>query len=124
MKNERAIYALYSENKFVSWLYGAFAQLTTQPKPYWCGSDHEKQSAIILENVKDKIERAKENTEIFLGIEKFDNFIAPMESKDYKILNPLKDFTLGVFFVEEFELNIELLEKLAKCGVPNVQLTV
>lgn len=119
MKPNRAIYALYSNNKFVSWLYGAFCQLTDRPKFYWCGEDHERQSEIVLLNLKDKIDRVNKNSDTFLGIEKLDRFIAPREKQDYEILNNLKDFTLGVFFVNESESTEEFLKELSSSGYPN-----
>jgi hypothetical protein len=89
------------------------------PKFYWCGEDHVRQSEIVLRNLKEKLERANKNSDTFLGIEQIDNYIAPREKEDYEIFNTLKDFTLGVFFVNESESTEAFLRDLSESGVPN-----
>lgn len=115
MKNNRAIYALYANDKFVSWLYGAFCQLTAQPKLYWCGENHAKQSAVVLENLKAKIERINRPSAFgaMLGLDE-SNPIDKGENADSAILSNLSNFKLGVFFVHEDDVNKRLLEELSQ----------
>lgn len=117
--NNRAIYALYSNNQFVSWLYGAFCQLTSTPKFYWCGENHQRQTEVILENLKYKFENINKDSSFgqLLGIPS-DNPIDNSQNRDAAILTKLNGFSLGVFFVNEESTTKETLEELAKNGTP------
>jgi hypothetical protein len=119
MKNDRAIYALYSKGSFVSWLYGAFCQLSPEPKFYWCGENHQKQSEVILDNLRYKLSKIGEKHPFGDALfETTGNPIAHIIINDHDrestILKILSDFSLGVFFVNESEVNTELLAELAK----------
>lgn len=119
MKTNRAIYALYSNNKFVAWLYGAFCQLTKTPKFYWCGENHSNQTEIIITNLKTKLESVNKLSTFgqMLRLPE-DNPIDIGQNRDNEVLKNYDDFTLGVFFVNEDECDADFLNTL-KDGVPN-----
>lgn len=121
MKENTAIYALYSNNKFVSWLYGAFCQFTTVPKFYLYDEQKgDKQSEIVLENLRYKIKNVTKksipenspNPELIKTID-------ALLSVEDEIIKQHDNLTLGVFFVKEEELTQEFLKELSKNGVPN-----
>lgn len=123
--NNRAIYALYSNNQFVFWLYGAFCQLTSQPKLYWCGENHEKQSGIVLSNLKSKLEDLGRPSTFGqqLGLTE-SNPIDKGQNADAQVLAGLSDFSLGVFFVNEESVTDDLLADLAENKKPSVSFSV
>lgn len=120
MKTNRAIYALYSNNTFVSWLYGAFCQLTTIPKFYsYDGVGEDFQSPIVINNLKYKLSSRNEKSTFGQSLAlPIDNIIDNGQNKDNGVLKDLSNFTLGVFFVKEEECDEDFLSALSK-QVPN-----
>lgn len=109
MTPNRAIYALYSGGEFISWLYGAFAQLVTEPKVYWYdGSD--SQTQIVKENATYKISSLDRKSRFGLSI------VDEGQDSEKERLKAYSSFQLGAFYLHENEISLATLENIKQNG--------